>query len=193
MAVAAIALIIFAPLMLIAATAVFVGSQGPVLFAHRRVGLGGRQFNVWKFRTMHVNGDAILRSQLAATPAAAAEWALRHKLRADPRVTAVGGFLRSTSIDEFPQLLNVLKGDMSIVGPRPIVSAEVHRYGAWFNVYCTVRPGITGLWQVSGRSNVSYRRRVILDVLYARRKTLAFDIKIMLATLPAVLTRRGSY
>jgi lipopolysaccharide/colanic/teichoic acid biosynthesis glycosyltransferase len=118
---------------------------------------------------------------------------LDHKLRVDPRVTGLGLFLRKSSLDELPQLINVLMGEMSIVGPRPIVQAEAARYGRHFKAYCSVRPGITGIWQVSGRNNVSYRRRILMDALYARRKCVALDVKLILATIPAVLARKGSY
>jgi len=187
------ALVIFAPMMLIVAILVAAERSGPVLFRHTRIGLHGEAFRVLKFRSMHVDGDAILAHYLAANPAAAHEWALDHKLRTDPRVTGLGAFLRKSSLDELPQLFNVLVGDMSIVGPRPIVQSEVARYGRFFTAYCSVRPGITGIWQVSGRNHVSYRRRVLMDALYARRKCVALDIKLMLATIPAVLARKGSY
>jgi lipopolysaccharide/colanic/teichoic acid biosynthesis glycosyltransferase len=188
-----IAPVIFAPMMLIVAILVAAERSGPVLFKHTRIGLHGAAFRVLKFRSMHVDGDAILAHYLAANPAAAHEWALDHKLRTDPRVTGLGAFLRKSSLDELPQLFNVLVGDMSIVGPRPIVQSEVARYGRFFTAYCSVRPGITGIWQVSGRNHVSYRRRVLMDALYARRKCVALDIKLMLATIPAVLARKGSY
>jgi lipopolysaccharide/colanic/teichoic acid biosynthesis glycosyltransferase len=188
-----IALVVFAPMMLIVAILVAAERRGPILFRHTRIGLQGKVFRVLKFRSMHVDGDAILAQYLAANPAAAHEWALDHKLRTDPRVTGLGAFLRRSSLDELPQLFNVLVGDMSIVGPRPIVQSEVARYGRFFKAYCSVRPGITGIWQVSGRNNVSYRRRVLMDALYARRKCVTLDIKLMLATIPAVLARKGSY
>lgn len=193
LALAFIALIVFAPVMLAVALAIAFERKGPVLFAHTRVGLAGRDFEVFKFRSMRVDGDAILAVHLASNPLAAREWELDHKLRDDPRVTALGRFLRKSSLDELPQLLNVLRGDMGIVGPRPIVKAEIERYGRCFKAYCSVRPGITGIWQVSGRNDVSYRRRVLMDALYARRKCMALDIKIILATVPAVLARKGSY
>ena len=121
------------------------------------------------------------------------EWETTFKLRRDPRITALGAFLRKSSLDELPQLFNILKGEMSVVGPRPIVAAEVARYGRWYRDYCNVRPGLTGLWQVSGRNDVNYRRRVALDVAYARRRSLGLYLKIIIATVPAVLLRNGSY
>jgi lipopolysaccharide/colanic/teichoic acid biosynthesis glycosyltransferase len=190
---ALIALIAFAPLMLAVACLVAAERSGPVLFRHSRIGLHAKPFRMLKFRSMHIDGDAILAAHVAANPAAADEWALSHKLRDDPRVTGLGAFLRKSSLDELPQLFNVLAGDMSIVGPRPIVQSEVARYGRFFKAYCSVRPGITGIWQVSGRTDVSYQRRVLMDALYARRKCVALDIKLILATIPAVLARKGSY
>jgi lipopolysaccharide/colanic/teichoic acid biosynthesis glycosyltransferase len=129
---------------------------------------------------------------LATNPAAREEWARDQKLRDDPRVTRLGRFLRKTSLDELPQLINVLRGEMNLVGPRPILESEIPRYGASFRHYCTVKPGITGLWQVSGRNNTSYRKRVALDVLYARRRSAGLDLLILLRTVPAVLLRQGS-
>ncbi len=190
---AAMALVMFSPVMVVVALLVAAERSGPILFRHTRIGLKDRPFRVLKFRSMHVDGDAILAAHLSANPAAAAEWALHHKLRVDPRVTGLGLFLRKSSLDELPQLINVLLGEMSIVGPRPIVQAEADRYGRHFKAYCSVRPGITGIWQVSGRNNVSYRRRILMDALYARRKCVALDVKLILATIPAVLARKGSY
>ena len=191
--VATLLLIALAPLMALTAIALLLQAKGPVLFAHQRIGRGGRTFNVLKFRTMSVDGERILREHLDANEAARAEWEANHKLRQDPRVSVLGRLLRSSSVDELPQLFNVLRGEMSIVGPRPIVFAEVARYGDFFPAYCSIRPGITGVWQVSGRSDVTYQRRVEMDALYARRKSILLDMRLMLATIPAVLTRRGSY
>ena len=179
--------------MLIVALMIASERQGPVIFRHTRVGKDGQRFAVLKFRSMRVDGDQVLAAHLAADPAAAAEWARDHKLRADPRITPFGRFLRKSSFDELPQLFNVLAGDMSIVGPRPIVEAEIPRYGRFFKAYCCVRPGITGVWQVSGRNDVTYRRRVAMDALYARQKSVMLDIRLIVATVPAVLTRKGSY
>lgn len=191
--VAALALCLFSPVMLIVALLVASERRGPVIFRHTRIGLSGRRFSVLKFRSMRMDADQVLAAHLASDPAAAAEWARDHKLRHDPRITPLGRFLRKTSLDELPQLWNVLLGDMSVVGPRPIVEAEIQRYGRFFNAYCCVRPGITGVWQVSGRNNVTYRRRVAMDALYARRKGVLLDLRLMVATVPAVLMRRGSY
>lgn len=192
-AVAFAALIFFGPLLILTAVMVKLEDGGPILYSHRRVGKNGRPFGCLKFRSMAVDADARLSALIATDQAAATEWAVNHKLRDDPRVTRIGRFLRQSSLDEFPQLFNVLKGDMSVVGPRPIVEAEIARYGASFADYCLIRPGITGLWQISGRSDLSYSERVSLDADYARRKSLAVDIVILAKTIPAVLFRRGSY
>ena len=191
--IAIIALILFGPLMLLTALAVATERRGSVLFAHTRIGQYGQRFQVYKFRSMHVDSDHILASHLATDPVAAAEWQRDHKLRCDPRINRLGGFLRKSSFDELPQLFNVLRGEMSIVGPRPIVEAEIPRYGRFFKAYCRVTPGITGVWQVSGRNDVSYRRRVAMDAVYAKRKCLSLDLRLMLATIPAVVSRKGSY
>ncbi|MBP2276025.1 sugar transferase [Sphingomonas sp. PL20] len=191
--VAVLAILFFAPLMGVITLAIMATGKGPIIFAHRRLGLDGREFRCFKFRTMVVDAEARLNALLASDPAARAEWQIDHKLRCDPRITPIGSFLRRTSFDELPQLFNVLLNDMSIVGPRPIVRAEVARYGRWFADYSNVKPGITGLWQVSGRNNTTYRRRVALDVVYSRRRTLRLNSKILLMTLPAVLTQRGSF
>jgi exopolysaccharide production protein ExoY len=191
--VAVIALIFLAPVMLGVAFAVFLQDGGPVLFAHRRIGKGGRYFYCYKFRSMAVDAEQRLATLLASDPDARAEWEKDHKLRNDPRVTKLGAFLRKTSLDELPQLFNVLKNEMSLVGPRPIVDAEIVKYGPRFQSYCAVKPGITGLWQISGRNDTSYRTRVALDCVYARRRNLIMDSYIIAATVPAVLLRKGSY
>jgi len=191
--VALLALVFLAPVMLAVGLAVFLQDGGPVVFAHRRIGRGGRYFHCLKFRSMAVDAEQRLAEILANDPSDRAEWEEHHKLRSDPRVTRLGAFLRRTSLDELPQLFNVLRGDMSLVGPRPIVDAEVAKYGRRFASYCAVKPGITGLWQVSGRTDTSYRARVAMDCIYARRRGLLMDAMIILATAPAVLLRRGSY
>jgi lipopolysaccharide/colanic/teichoic acid biosynthesis glycosyltransferase len=191
--VALVALIFLAPVMIAVAMSVFAQDGGPILFAHRRIGRGGRHFLCLKFRTMAVDAERRLADLLAADPDARAEWERDHKLRDDPRVTGLGAFLRRSSLDELPQLFNVLRGEMSLVGPRPIVDAEVAKYGHRFGHYCAVKPGITGLWQVSGRNDTSYRTRIALDCVYARERSLLLDSYIILSTVPAVLSRRGSY
>ena len=187
------ALVLFAPLMLLTALMIILQDGGPILFGHTRVGRGGRAFKCFKFRSMVVDAEARLQSLLDRDPQARQEWAANQKMRVDPRVTAFGALLRKASIDELPQLFNVLRGEMSIVGPRPIVRAEIVRYGHDYSYYCAVRPGITGLWQVSGRNDVSYRERVALDVRYARCRSLGLNLSIILRTIPAVLLRKGSY
>lgn len=188
-----VALIFVAPLMVVVAIAVKIQDGGPVFFGHSRIGYEGRAFRCWKFRSMVVDADARLAALLARSPEARKEWDDNQKLRRDPRVTLLGRMLRVSSIDELPQLFNVLIGEMSLVGPRPIVTAEVARYGSRFNHYCSVRPGITGLWQVSGRSDTGYRTRVAMDTVFAKRASPRLYLALLLATVPAVLYRRGSY
>ncbi|WDF72972.1 sugar transferase [Novosphingobium sp. KACC 22771] len=187
------ALIVFAPLLLVVGLAVKLTSEGPAIFRHRRIGRDGREFYCCKFRTMVCDADKRLAALLRDNPAARAEWERDHKLRNDPRITPIGAFLRKTSLDELPQIFNVLMGTMSWVGPRPIVAGEVVRYGRRFNAYCKVRPGITGLWQVSGRNDTSYRRRVAMDVLYVRTRSPLLYSAIIVRTIPAVLRQHGSY
>jgi exopolysaccharide production protein ExoY len=191
--VALVALVFLAPVMLAVALAIFAQDGGPVVFAHRRIGRDGRYFYCLKFRSMAIDAEQRLADLLANDPVARAEWDKDHKLRNDPRVTKLGAFLRKTSLDELPQLFNVLKAEMSLVGPRPIVDAEVAKYGRRFANYCAVKPGITGLWQVSGRNDTSYRARVAMDCIYARQRNLVMDGLIIAATVPAVLMRKGSY
>jgi exopolysaccharide production protein ExoY len=191
--IAAAVLLFTLPLFTVLAIAIRLNDGGPAFFGHERLGLNGRSFRCLKFRSMVVDAEQRLQALLASDPAAAREWARDQKLRKDPRITAFGAFLRKSSLDELPQLLNVLRGEMSIVGPRPIVASEIVRYGRSYRHYCSVRPGITGLWQVTGRSNVSYQRRVALDRLYVQSKSLPVDMKILLKTIPAVLVRNGSY
>ena len=190
---AAALLLVAAPIMLWIALRVRADG-GPVVFRHTRLGLRGEPFPCLKFRSMVVDADARLSRLLATDPVAAEEWATRRKLSNDPRITRIGAFLRASSLDELPQLLNVLAGDMSLVGPRPVVREEFEQhYGpAAAEAYCRTRPGITGLWQVSGRSDTSYADRVMLDTRYVRDWSLGLDIMILLRTIPAVLKRRGA-
>lgn len=190
---AIVMLIVFAPLMLVVAAAVYLSNPGPILFKQKRIGRNGQLFYCYKFRTMATDAEARLQSVLANDPAARAEWERDHKLRNDPRIVGIGHFLRKSSLDELPQIFNVLKGEMSLVGPRPIVEAERKKYGRYFSHYCSVRPGITGLWQVSGRNDVEYRRRVAYDVVYARRSHSGDYLGILVKTVPSVLASRGSY
>jgi exopolysaccharide production protein ExoY len=186
------AVLFFAPLMILVALAIMV-SGGPVLFRQMRLGQGGELFTCLKFRTMYVDAEQLLADVLANDPVARDGWEREHKLRSDPRVSFVGRFLRKTSLDELPQLFNVLAGSMSIVGPRPIVAAEAQRYGRYIQTYCEVRPGITGLWQISGRNETSYRRRIACDVAYVRTKSAVKDLLIIVKTIPAVCMGRGAY
>lgn len=188
-------LLLFAllPLMLFVALVIFSTERGPVLYGHDRIGYKGRRFKCLKFRSMVPNGDVVLAQYLADNPAAKAEWDASQKLRHDPRITPLGRFLRATSLDELPQLINVIRGDMSLVGPRPIVHAEMARYGNRIDAYTCARPGITGLWQVSGRSDVDYGRRVMLDSHYVSTWSLPGDVLILLRTVKVVFSQSGSY
>ncbi|KQP82633.1 hypothetical protein ASF57_10675 [Methylobacterium sp. Leaf117] len=190
--VAAIALFLLLPLLLMLGLLVWASDRKAPIFRHMRIGRDGRHFGCLKFRSMITDGDAVLRAHLAANPAARHEWEATHKLTHDPRITKLGSILRKTSLDELPQLVNVLRGEMSLVGPRPIVSSEIERYGAAFATCFSVTPGVTGLWQVSGRSDCSYAERVALDLDYATRWSFSRDMAILLRTVPTVLTQRGS-
>ena len=173
--------------------AIYCFDPGPILFKQKRVGFGGARFSCYKFRSMCVDAEARLEDLLARDPNARAEWASDQKLKCDPRITRIGYFLRKSSLDELPQLFNVLLGEMSLVGPRPIVETEAPRYGRYIAHYCSVRPGITGLWQVSGRNDVHYRRRVAMDVIYSRSRSLPMNVRILVMTVPSVLLSRGTY
>jgi len=188
-----IALPFLVPLALGIALLIRLDSRGPILIRHRRIGRFGRHFMCYKFRSMVPDADEILDRHLANNPEAREQWQRDHKLRNDPRITRVGKFLRQTSLDELPQLLNVLVGQMSLVGPRPIIDKEVRRYGTGFDLYCRVRPGITGLWQVSGRNDLPYHERVRLDVYYVRNWSVWMDLYILTRTIVAVLFSRGAY
>jgi lipopolysaccharide/colanic/teichoic acid biosynthesis glycosyltransferase len=180
------------PLLMTVAALVWLQDGGPPVFAQTRVGRNGRLFKCFKFRSMVQNAGERLARLLADDAQARVEWALHHKLRKDPRITALGNFLRKSSLDELPQAFNVLSGVMSLVGPRPIVPDEKERYGWRIRHYESVPPGITGLWQISGRSDVSYRRRVAMDCIYVRRRGPVLDIKILVGTVPSVLLSRGA-
>ena len=166
---------------------------GPLLYGHSRIGFGGRAFRCWKFRTMVVDGDAVLEQHLRENPAEAVIWKEQRKLVNDPRVTPVGAVLRKFSLDELPQLLNVLKGEMSLVGPRPIVQAELDHYAGSARHYLAARPGLTGLWQISGRSDTTYAERVRLDRFYVMNWSLWRDLRIIFLTIPAVALSRGAH
>jgi undecaprenyl-phosphate galactose phosphotransferase len=181
------------PLGLILALMIRLTSKGSVLYRHRRIGQFNQPVHVWKFRTMYQDSDHLLEQHLSSNHEARQEWAQTQKLRDDPRVTPMGRFLRKTSMDEVPQLLNVLAGNMSIVGPRPIVDEEVAKYGKYFSTYTHALPGITGLWQVSGRCDVNYPERVLLDVQYVEKWSLWMETKILLKTVLVILHSKGAY
>lgn len=182
-----------APLCFLIGVIIYLDSPGPVIFAHKRVGYKGKKFPCYKFRTMVNNSREVLEQYLRDNPVAREEWERDFKLKDDPRVTKIGRFLRKTSLDELPQFLNVLKGEMSLVGPRPIVDVEVERYGKYINDYYLVRPGITGIWQVSGRNDVGYSERVEMDSWYVRNWSLWLDIILLIKTVGIVLKRKGAY
>ena len=184
--------IMLSPLLLLVGIAL-ARDSGPIIYSHSRTGRHGRTFGCLKFRTMVPNAEQVLRDLLQADPDLQLEWHRDHKLRNDPRVTSIGRFLRRTSLDELPQLWNVLKGDMSLVGPRPVVREEWQRYGRHLDTYLAAKPGVTGLWQVMGRSDSCYRRRVALDSYYVRKRSLLLDIFILLRTVKVVLYGRGAY
>ena len=181
------------PLLGLVSAIVHFNSAGPVFFSHRRICRNGSFFSMWKFRTMCVNSAEVLAQHLATHPMARREWNRTHKLKLDPRVTPVGLFLRRYSLDELPQVWNVLTGRMSLVGPRPIEAAEVEKYGDFFHYYCRVTPGVTGLWQISGRSELTYDARVKLDCDYVEHWTLWRDVAILGSTVKSVVNQDGAY
>jgi Undecaprenyl-phosphate galactose phosphotransferase WbaP len=184
---------IISPLLLTIAVLIKLDSPGPVLFGHRRLGARDEHFLCWKFRTMHVDAERVLNECLQRHPSLQAEWEKNHKLRDDPRVTRIGLFLRKTSLDELPQLWNVLRGEMSLAGPRPIVDAEVSKYEKDYELYRRIRPGMSGFWQVGGRSEVDYKERVAMDSYYVRNWSVWLDIIILVRTVKIVLFGRGAY
>lgn len=189
---AVFAFILLSPFFVVIPVLVKLTSRGPVFYRQNRLGKRGRPIRVWKFRSMYVDADARLKAILESDPARKAEWEANFKLADDPRVTPLGKFLRKTSIDEFPQLFNVFAGDMALVGPRPIVEGEVAHYGSSYDTFASVKPGITGLWQASGRSDTDYARRVALDVHYVLNWSPWMDIWILFRTVSAVLFMRGA-
>ena len=186
-AIASVVAALLAPLMVLIAAGIRLCMGGPVIFRQERVGLNGSRFVCFKFRSMARNADEILQQHLAQNPSAAREWQETQKLRNDPRVGWLGHILRKSSLDELPQLFNVLRGDMSCVGPRPIVPAELQRYGAYANRCFRAKPGITGMWQTNGRNRLSYSERVALDNYYVDHWSLWLDIVLLIKTIPAVL------
>ena len=185
--------ILLLPLLFYIAVAVKMSSRGPILYAHDRIGKNGRHFKAWKFRSMFQDSGVVLEQFLEIHPDLRDEWERDHKLRYDPRVTRIGRFIRKTSLDELPQIWNVIRGDMSLVGPRPIVTAEIVKYGAYYGLYTMVTPGITGLWQVSGRNNTTYEERVQLDAYYVRNWSPWLDMYLLIRTIRIVLFADGAY
>ena len=181
-----------APLLAVTMLLIRIQDGERSIFSQKRIGKDGKTFNCYKLRTMVPDAQSELEKILGSCPKSRAQWESVQKLDPDPRITQLGRFLRKSSIDELPQLVNVLKGDMSLVGPRPIVPNEIKKYGAFYQDYCSVKPGITGLWQIKGRSNTTYEERVSMDVEYAQNQSLWSDVAIFLGTIPAVLFRRGA-
>ena len=188
-------LIIFSPLYLSLAVLIKIDSPGPIFYTQQRVGKNHKRFGCIKFRTMVTNADEILESLIADCPHTRAEFEDNFKLREDPRITWIGKFLRLTSLDEFPQFWNVLRGDMSVVGPRPLVPEELHKYGNRIDKILTIRPGLTGLWQVSGRNDIPYPQRVQIDVYYVNYRNWLMDLWVIVKTLGVVLfpNNNGAY
>ncbi len=185
--------IIFLPILLVLYAIVYVSTGGHPVYKQKRIGKDGKAFKIYKFRTMRTDADAILEEILENDPVKKAEWEKEFKLKNDPRITKIGQFLRRTSLDELPQLYNVFQGKMSLVGPRPIIEDEIEKYDEYFDYFKAVKPGITGLWQVSGRNDISYEERVRLDVWYVRNWSMELDIMILVKTAAIVLARKGSY
>lgn len=192
---AAIGIILLSPVFLLTSVLVGVTSRGPVLYRSKRIGQGASQFSAFKFRSMSHNAEAQLEAMLDEDPTARQEYEQYHKLRRDPRVTKVGRFIRRTSLDELPQLFNVLRGNMSLVGPRPNLLDEVDRFGPAIDTVLRVKPGLTGLWQVSGRSNLGFDERIMLDIDYALNRTLGGDLVICLRTVGQMISTddNGAY
>ncbi|WP_170416477.1 sugar transferase [Ruegeria atlantica] len=186
------ALVFFAPFIGLISLAILISDGKPIFFAHKRIGRDGKSFNCLKFRTMARDAEDRLEKILESDPEARAQWESQQKLDDDPRITTVGEFFRKTSLDELPQFWNVIKGDMAIVGPRPIVASEVSHYGDHFDDYLSVKPGITGHWQVNGRSKTTYAERVAMDVDYVRNRSFPRDITIILKTIKVILMADGA-
>jgi Undecaprenyl-phosphate galactose phosphotransferase WbaP len=184
--------LLISPLLLTIAVLIKLDSPGPVLFGHRRLGARDEHFLCWKFRTMHLDAERMLNDYLQKNPSLQAEWEQNHKLHDDPRTTRIGRVLRKTSLDELPQLWNVLRGEMSLTGPRPIVDAEVPKYERDYELYRRIRPGMSGFWQVSGRSDIDYKDRVAMDAYYVRNWSVWLDIIILSRTVKMVLLGRGA-
>ncbi len=184
-----IALILLSPVFLILAVIIKITSEGPVFFIHKRVGKNGKIIGIFKFRSMVINAEEQIKN---FTPEQKAEFEKNFKLKNDPRITKVGNFLRKTSLDELPQLINVLKGDISIVGPRPITKAEVKLYGNYGNMLLSIKPGLTGFWAANGRSNTTYKRRRAMEIYYVKNRSVMFDLKIIAQTVLSVFKGEGA-
>jgi Undecaprenyl-phosphate galactose phosphotransferase WbaP len=185
--------LLISPLLLVMVALIKLDSPGPAFYWHQRLGRRGKHFRCWKFRTMHTDAESLLTNLLQSNVEVRSEWEKNQKLRKDPRVTRIGRFLRKTSLDELPQLWNVLRGEMSLVGPRPIVDAEVPKYYEVYKLYRRVPPGISGLWQVSGRSDTSYEERVAMDAYYVRNWSVWLDLVILARTVKSVISSWGAY
>ena len=185
--------ILILPFLLIIALLIKITSTGPVLYKHKRLGKNGKPFYAYKFRTMKKNAEQLLEELLKSDPAIREEWDKYHKLKNDPRVTAIGKVLRHISFDEFPQLINIIKGEMSLVGPRPIVNEEIEKYGDDFDRIFSIRPGLTGLWQVSGRSDTNYSERISYDTYYLQSWSAWLDLWIILKTFGSIILGKGAY
>lgn len=193
LALTAVLIVVGLPLALVIALLIKCDSKGPIIYRHCRIGKDGRQIRIFKFRTMHSGAAARLERYLESHPHLREEWNRKHKLKDDPRVTRIGRWLRRSSLDELPQLINVLAGDMSLVGPRPIVTEEIAKYGDAYDIYKRLRPGITGLWQVSGRSNTGYEERIGYDIYYARNWSIWLDVYLLAKTVTAVFASEGAF
>lgn len=186
---AIIGLILLSPVILIVAILVRIDSPGPIVFGHERVGRNNKRIKVYKFRSMYQNSQEIFEN---FTEEQKREYYINFKLDNDPRITKIGAFLRKTSLDELPQLINIIKGDMSIVGPRPIVEKEIEKYGPYFQKFVSVTPGLTGYWQANGRSDTTYAERVQMDMYYIDNRSFVMDIKIILKTIISVVRKEGA-
>jgi Undecaprenyl-phosphate galactose phosphotransferase WbaP len=185
--------LLISPILLAILVLIKLDSPGPAFYGHTRIGVEGKHFRCWKFRTMHVDAERVLEQYFRKNPRSRAEWERSQKLRDDPRITRTGRFLRKTSLDELPQLWNVLRGEMSLTGPRPIVDAEVSKYGTVFELYRRIRPGMSGLWQISGRSSISYTERVAIDSHYVRNWSFWLDLIILARTVKTVVLGSGAF
>jgi Undecaprenyl-phosphate galactose phosphotransferase WbaP len=185
--------LLISPVLAAIALLIKLDSRGPAFYRHWRIGAGGKHFRCWKFRTMHPNAEQMLERYFRENPQLRAEWEQNQKLHDDPRITRAGRFLRKTSLDELPQLWNVLRGEMSLAGPRPIVDVEVPKYGEVYELYKRIRPGMTGIWQVGGRSDTSYPERVAMDSHYVRDWSFWLDLIILARTIKIVVLGRGAF